>query len=122
MFFSRSLTDFVLDFSRRSGVDRPAGGDEANLGSLHEGIEGGPDRFDDMRARTLVRLVKDPAERAKPGEVIDQLDFPQGAGDVDRPEFDRRPSACIKDSVDAVSIRESDLYGRARITGRDVWK
>src|SRR3546814_17201869 len=92
MFFSRSLTDFVLDVSRRSGVDRPAGGDEANLGSLHEGIEGGPDRFDDLRARPLVRLVNEPAERAKPGEVIAQLAFPPGAGDLARPGFARRPS------------------------------
>ena len=70
---------------------------------MHIGIKGGADRFDDLRASPVVRLLKDPADGTEPGQVTDQLLLGQGAGDIDRLDIDLGPAALLQDGVDAAA-------------------
>src|SRR4051812_26156705 len=84
---------------RRASTDHPAGGGKANLRAMNIGIESAADGFDDLRARVVVRFVKDLAEGAEPRHIADQLFLGKTAGNIDRPDIDAAPSAFLKDGM-----------------------
>ena len=85
---------------------------------MHIRIKGGADRFDDLRASPVVRLLKDQANGTELGQVTDQLLLGQGAGNIDRPDIDLGPAALLQDVADPAPVRESELprRGAALIT------
>ena len=87
---------------------------------MHIGLESGADRFDDPGASPVVRLVKNQAKGAEPGQITDQLLLGQGAGNIDRPDVNPGPAALLQNAVDPALVREGELPRRVRPAGGEV--
>src|SRR5882762_4797895 len=107
-------------FRRRPGADHPAGGGKTDFRSVHVGIKGGADRFDNLFASLLVRLVKDPTEGTEPAQVTEQLLLGKAASNIDRPGVDLGPAALLQEAADPALVREGELPRRVRSAGGDV--
>ena len=106
--------------SDASGADQPAAGVEADVSAVHIGIERRTDRFDDLRASSVVDCLKDAAERTEPGQIPDQLRLRKGAGNVDRLDVDVGPAALLQDAVHPAAVSEGELPGGIRLAIGDV--
>lgn len=113
----RDLDVYLTPRRCRSGAGHPAGGGKADFCSVHVGLKGGADHFDDLRASPVVCFLQDQADRTEPGHITDQLLLGENARDIDRPDIDLGPAAVFQNAADSGCVGEGELPGCVRPAG-----
>src|SRR5688500_16219020 len=79
-----------------TSADHPASGREADLRSMHVGVEGRTDNPHDVGARVFIRFLERQADETHAREVTVQLVLGHLANDVDRADLNSIPKAALE--------------------------